>query len=323
MSCPLPIRRLRLIVAGSLFILTAASSALSLTASEPQAPQRKGKGFKGPSGVYRDRVTPHWFANETKFWYRNDLKDRTKEFVLVDAAKGTRKLAFDHEKLAAGLAKAADIEVRADRLPFDDIELSDDLAAVQFDAANKRWKCDLESYACTELGPARKKKGEIPPPPLGEGAGGGVNPPHVQFPLSRNPRVRPVRHALRDERRNRLPLVAECIELRIEAVLDGDQIRGVWESREHRGVVVALRAQQDRSASGRFPVVEVHEFRLAGREVTDLDAARASGGDLGRIGLDEHHRHTRGAKGIAHRAADAARAHHMNRLRALHASSVA
>ena len=158
----LPVRRALMVAAAALFLLAAASSALSLPAAEPQALLQKGKGFKGPSGVYRDRVTPHWFAGDTKFWYRNDLKDRTKEFVLVDAEKGTRTPAFDHAKLAAALAKAADTEVRADRLPFDEIEFSEDVTTVRFDAAGKRWKCDLATYTCTDVGPARKKNTKEP-----------------------------------------------------------------------------------------------------------------------------------------------------------------
>src|SRR5205814_896985 len=71
--------------------------------------------------------------------------------------KGTRALAFDHAKLAAGLAKAAGIECKADKLPFDDIEFSDDCKTVQFDASGKRWKCDLATYDCTESGPAKKR----------------------------------------------------------------------------------------------------------------------------------------------------------------------
>jgi dipeptidyl aminopeptidase/acylaminoacyl peptidase len=162
MSSNRRVRATTLLFAAALFCLTALSSALSLSAGEPQAPLQKGKGFKGPTGVYRDRVTPHWFANETKFWYRNDLKDRTKEFILVDAEKGIRRPAFDHAKLAAALAKAADVEVRADRLPFDEIDFSDDLATLQFDAAGKRWKCDLAAYSCTETGPARRKSPSDP-----------------------------------------------------------------------------------------------------------------------------------------------------------------
>jgi len=42
--------------------------------------------------VFKARVDPHWFDNGDKFWYRNDLPGGKKEFVLVDAVKGTREV---------------------------------------------------------------------------------------------------------------------------------------------------------------------------------------------------------------------------------------
>ncbi|MCI0699950.1 MAG: S9 family peptidase [Planctomycetia bacterium] len=175
-----PLRLKTLILAAGLFLLGVAPGVYQLSALDPQppttngkitpdeAPLQKGKQPKGVSGVYRDKVSPHWFANETKFWYRNTLKGGTKEFVLVDAEKGTRNLAFDHAKLASALSKASGTEYKRDRLPFETIEFSDDVKSVQFDADGKRWKCDLESYTCTEAGPARKKEPELVPPPLPE-----------------------------------------------------------------------------------------------------------------------------------------------------------
>src|SRR5690348_11093875 len=54
-------------------------------AEGPEAsPQRRGPG-PPVRGVYKARITPHWFQNDTRFWYRNDLRDRTKEFIVVDA----------------------------------------------------------------------------------------------------------------------------------------------------------------------------------------------------------------------------------------------
>ena len=50
-------------------------------------------------------VTPHWFADNTRFWYVNNLRDGAREFILVDAVAGKREKAFDHEKLAAGSRK--------------------------------------------------------------------------------------------------------------------------------------------------------------------------------------------------------------------------
>ncbi|HEV3435854.1 MAG TPA: DPP IV N-terminal domain-containing protein, partial [Gemmata sp.] len=117
---------------------------------------------KRTGGVYRDKVTPHWFADDTKFWYRNDLKGGAKEFVLVDAEKGTRALAFDHAKLAASLSKAASGEYREDRLPFNEFEFTVDMKSVQIEAGGKKWKCDLDTYTCSELGTAGNNK-SVPP----------------------------------------------------------------------------------------------------------------------------------------------------------------
>jgi dipeptidyl aminopeptidase/acylaminoacyl peptidase len=149
------------VFAAALFWLGVGSGVLQLSADDSRSPLQKGKGFKGPTGVYRDRVTAHWFADDTKFWYRNDLKDKTKEFILVDADKGTRGPAFDHAKLATALSKAAGAEYKADRLPFDEIEFSDDARFVTVEANGKRWGCDTTTYVCTPIGPARKKN---PPP---------------------------------------------------------------------------------------------------------------------------------------------------------------
>lgn len=113
--------------------------------------QRRGR-FGGPErGVYKARVNPHWFHDNTQFWYRNDLKGGAKEFILVDAEKGIRRPAFDHQKLAAALSAAAGREFKSDHLPFSDIEFSDDGKGVLFEAADKRWRCDLASYECTAV----------------------------------------------------------------------------------------------------------------------------------------------------------------------------
>ena len=42
--------------------------------------------------VYRDKVEPHWFDGDSKFWYRVDVAARQHEFILVDAEKGSRDM---------------------------------------------------------------------------------------------------------------------------------------------------------------------------------------------------------------------------------------
>src|SRR5688572_12117064 len=71
------------------------------------AQQFRGRRGEAEAGVYKARVNAHWFDDGKRFWYRNDLRDKKREFVLVDAEAGTRRPAFDHQRLAAALSKAA------------------------------------------------------------------------------------------------------------------------------------------------------------------------------------------------------------------------
>jgi dipeptidyl aminopeptidase/acylaminoacyl peptidase len=141
------------------------------TDNTPASPQQRRGGFGQPErGVYKARITPHWFQNDTRFWYTNGLRGGTWEFVVVDAEKGIRKRAFDHEKLAAALSKAAGKEVKADNLPFSEIEFTDGSKAIKFDAAEKSWKCDLSSYECTVVSTNSdsKKSSRLSPPSMPE-----------------------------------------------------------------------------------------------------------------------------------------------------------
>jgi dipeptidyl aminopeptidase/acylaminoacyl peptidase len=111
------------------------------------SPQRATREDPNRPAVYKERITPFWFHNNTRFWYANDLRSGT-EFVVVDAERGTRQPAFDHAKLAAALSKATGGDHKADRLPFERIEFVDDSRAIRFTVGDQTWKCDLTSYQC-------------------------------------------------------------------------------------------------------------------------------------------------------------------------------
>lgn len=89
-----------------------------------------------------------------RFWYRNDLREGAKEFIVVDAERGTREPAFDHQKLAVALSKAAGQDYKAEHLPFSEIEFIEEGKVLRIEAADKAWRCDLSSYECTEAGHA-------------------------------------------------------------------------------------------------------------------------------------------------------------------------
>jgi dipeptidyl aminopeptidase/acylaminoacyl peptidase len=134
-------------------------------ANSQDAPQQKKKGFGPRTEIPNSKLTPHWFADDSKFWYRNALKGGGKEFIVVDADTGKRGPAFDHAKLAESLSKAANEAFRSDRLPFNEIELTNDGKTLRFEAAGKAWKCDLEKYDCTAIGPAAKRPSAKEPEP--------------------------------------------------------------------------------------------------------------------------------------------------------------
>src|SRR5438034_568714 len=148
--------------AAGLVPLLLACVALAETApvqSAVQSPARETFLDKRPAppggeagrGVYKARINPHWFQNNSRFWYRNDLRDGAKEFIVVDAEHGMRQPAFDHQKLAAALSRAAATQFNADRLPFSEIEFIEQAKAIRFDAADKTWRCDLNSYECAAI----------------------------------------------------------------------------------------------------------------------------------------------------------------------------
>ena len=96
--------------------------------------------------VFKQSVKPHWLAGNTRFWYRNDLAGGAREFVLVDVARGERRAAFDHARLAAALSKAAGKECKADRLPVEKIDVGAEDGILFFASEGKWWRLDLRSY---------------------------------------------------------------------------------------------------------------------------------------------------------------------------------
>lgn len=117
----------------------------------PQPQQLGPRAGRGDGLVFKTRISPHWFHQDSRFWYRNDLPGGAREFILVDAERGTRERAFDHQRLAVRLSKAAGGQTyRADRLPFDEIEFVDEGKAIRFRVGDATWKCPLDSYECTK-----------------------------------------------------------------------------------------------------------------------------------------------------------------------------
>jgi dipeptidyl aminopeptidase/acylaminoacyl peptidase len=133
-------RSLLLIISFSFILLASAQDALTVKDYQNAENQM---GYNTQKYVDRGNVFPNWMPGD-KFWYRV-LTPSGSEFVLVDAVKGTRTVAFDHEKLAASLSNATSKKYAGSMLPFQVINYAADGKSITFRTDGKQWKYDLQN----------------------------------------------------------------------------------------------------------------------------------------------------------------------------------
>ena len=102
--------------------------------------------------VFGASVQPNWLPGD-RFWYRNTIPDGA-EFILVDAAAGTRSRAFDHERLAAAIAAVTGDTIEPLALPFGTMDLSREADRLTAQAGEVQLRCDLRAYTCSPTDPA-------------------------------------------------------------------------------------------------------------------------------------------------------------------------
>jgi len=133
-------RSLLLFISFSFILLVDAQDALTVKDYENAESKM---GYNTQKYVDRGNVSPNWMPGD-KFWYRV-LTPSGSEFVLVDAVKGTRTVAFDHEKLATSLSTATSKKYTGSMLPFQVINYSADGRSLTFRSDGKQWKYDLQN----------------------------------------------------------------------------------------------------------------------------------------------------------------------------------
>jgi dipeptidyl-peptidase 4 len=99
-------------------------------------------------GPYRARrvpggsVQPQWLSDGKRFWYQVGT-----HFVLVDPGTGSRRDAFDHDRLAAALSLASGHAVTGSDLPIVAVQIGDD-GTVTFSAFEARWEWSDTTGTC-------------------------------------------------------------------------------------------------------------------------------------------------------------------------------
>ncbi len=102
--------------------------------------------------VYRDRIEPHWFHGNARFWYRNDQPGDAREFIEVDTATGRRAPAFDAARVASELKTLTGKEFEPGRLPVERLEFADDPVRVVLHGPDGSWRLDRETHRLTAVG---------------------------------------------------------------------------------------------------------------------------------------------------------------------------
>ena len=88
--------------------------------------------------VFRDQVEPHW-VDDHHFWYRVRIAKDQHEFVIVNAEKGKRELAFDHKKLAKQLGEQTNSKLEPNKLPFNKLRYFPGDDSIEFEHKG-HWK---------------------------------------------------------------------------------------------------------------------------------------------------------------------------------------
>lgn len=110
--------------------------------------------------IYKTGVNAHWSADGRTFWYCNEGKGGAKEYILADAASGTKRPAFDAQQLAGALGKATGDTYDGRRLVIPAMTFSADGKEVRFETDGKYWRCNLHDYTLQRADSLPK-----PPPP--------------------------------------------------------------------------------------------------------------------------------------------------------------
>jgi dipeptidyl aminopeptidase/acylaminoacyl peptidase len=133
-------------IAGLVFAFVAQAAAHIEVSPDLMAAPAQPSQHRSEGAVYKSRITPHWFANHSRFWYRNDLPEGRREFILVDAELGTRERAFDHEAVARQIGEGAE----ETKLPVEELRFSADGEQVTLVSKTRNWLLNRKTEKLAE-----------------------------------------------------------------------------------------------------------------------------------------------------------------------------
>lgn len=114
-------------------------------------------------GPTHDWVTPHWAKDGDSFWYRSFDRDGAWFYYWVDAIKGTRGLAFNHDKLADVMTTDTGGILYPDNLPIATITKGKDGKMILVDSIGDQW---VTSFLGNVITPVPGRASPLPSLPM-------------------------------------------------------------------------------------------------------------------------------------------------------------
>jgi hypothetical protein len=154
-------------IATIVFVSVAAAPGVARAQGTP-ADYARGEGLRAKYEAAAIEVAgaPSAVGRTHRFWYRKSVRGGD-QFVLVDADTQQKQPAFDHEKIAQALSRAANGAYTALKLPFNSVVFTDDGDAFTANVAGTLFRCLVADSTC------RPREGGSR---AGAGLGGGRRP---------------------------------------------------------------------------------------------------------------------------------------------------
>ncbi len=107
--------------------------------------------------VYHAVYSPKWVDSTHVVWYKTMTK-RGEEYMMVDADKAKKIVAFDQEKLCEQINQLTGKAYKPYSIPLSHVAFSKDLTALTFVLDSFNWKCSLPHYKLIRQQKAEKEK---------------------------------------------------------------------------------------------------------------------------------------------------------------------
>lgn len=101
--------------------------------------------------VTRHRLDPNWIEGDNKFWYRVELHNGQREWIVVDCLTGTRQPAFDYLAVGKQLTELLHKEIDGKKLNVSELKFDKELTYCEFTYEKTNYRFTYEGKKLEKL----------------------------------------------------------------------------------------------------------------------------------------------------------------------------